>query len=331
MPHNTGCMHVFQFLTVRTPDATARLVRLGAQPAVSTILDLEDGLWDPLDEARTDELKESGREHLVELAGNHAGVLARGSLGVRINRITGSHGHRDIEALGRAAGHVRFDHVVATKVERGADLVEVAAALRAAGVGFGTIVPIVETRAGIAALDDILEEGLRLGVRWLVFGFFDFALDSGWWPFPDPADPAYWTPLVPVIAATEAAGIGHVHAPFFALEDDAAFERLAGRLAATCRLPFGMISIGRRQTALAARLAAGIGGPSAGAGDADVEAAPGGVLGTDPRGLAAGIVAVYAANRRADVSFVLDPDTGNFISPHLYLAARAYLARLTDD
>jgi hypothetical protein len=34
------------------------------------------------------------------------------------------------------------------------------------------------------------------------------------------------------------------------------------------------------------------------------------------------------ANRRDDVSFVIDPVGGDFISPHLFLAARAYLARL---
>jgi citrate lyase beta subunit len=315
-------MRVLQFLTVRTPGATARLARLGAHPAVSTVFDLEDGLWDPLDEARTADLKAEGRQHLVALARNHSSQLAQNSLGVRINRITGPEGQRDLEAVSEAARDLHVDHVVASKIERGRDLDAVAAGLRTAGMGGDVIVPIVETRAGVAALGEILEAAQRHGVRWLVYGHFDHALDEGLWPFPGPADAEYWARLGPILAATEAAGIGHVHPPFFALDDPAGFQNLADRLASVCRREFGMITIGKEQTALAAHLA---GSPLNGTHDRrwpDSAATP------DPEGLAIRIVERYMANRRDGVSFAIDPASGDFISPHLFLAARAYLAKL---
>jgi citrate lyase beta subunit len=314
-------MRVLQFLTLRTPGATARLARLGAHPAVSTVLDLEDGLWDPLDEARTSDLKAEGRQHLVQMAGDHAQALRRCSLGVRINRISGPEGHRDLEAVARAARHLRFDHVVATKVEAGRDLDVVAAGLRASRVRASAIVPIVETCAGMAAIGEILEASQRHGVRWLVYGHFDYALDAGLWPFPGPADPEYWTRLAPILAATETAGLGHVHPPFFGLGNPAAFAQLVHRLRTICHREFAMITIGRGQTTLAAQLAVN---PVRDTPPQSADAA----TAVDPHGLATRIIEVYMANRRDDVSFVIDPVGGAFISPHLFLAARAYLAGL---
>ncbi|HEX7611133.1 MAG TPA: hypothetical protein VF371_00065 [Candidatus Limnocylindrales bacterium] len=50
-----------------------------------------------------------------------------------------------------------------------------------------------------------------------------------------------------------------------------------------------------------------------------------------PTELAHRITASYTAGDRRSASFLLDPASGRFISPHVYLAAREYLRRTAVD
>jgi hypothetical protein len=52
--------------------------------------------------------------------------------------------------------------------------------------------------------------------------------------------------------------------------------------------------------------------------------------GEDTGDLARHVVDTYHANRRQAASFAVDGRSGEFISPHLYLAARNYLKSTAD-
>jgi citrate lyase beta subunit len=319
LPPIMAPMRIFQFLALQRADVTARLMRASRDLRATVVLDLEDGLWDLTDEARSAELKAAGREELCKLAQFHRPLLERLSVGVRVNRISSPEAARDFEAVARAARFVEFDCIVATKIETGRDVLECVAALHGHGVVHRGVVPIVETRKGLANLDEIIDAARRAGIGWMVYGHFDFALDSGWWPFPGPAEAAFWDQVEPLIARVEAGGIGYVHPPFFQLNDERSFAAILGRLDGACTREYGVITIGTRQTALADRLR-----------EAEARQTDPGYPVLDrphesPIALARRVAETYLANRRPGASFALDPRTGEFIPPHVYLAACNYL------
>jgi hypothetical protein len=104
---------------------------------------------------------------------------------------------------------------------------------------------------------------------------------------------------------------------------------IIGRLERTCTREFAIITVGLGQTELANRLSGG-----ARSSDEVLEPAPSLTPGTPsnetPADLARHVVETFLATRRHPGGFALDPRSGEFISPHLYLAARAYLHGVGD-
>jgi citrate lyase beta subunit len=322
-------MKILQFTSMQDPQATARLVRATRRTAATVVLDLEDSLWDVLDETRTPALKAAGRDDLVTLAQAHHALFAEQRIGVRVNRLAGPYAALDFEALGRASKYVEFECVIPTKVESAAAIRENIAGLRAAGVAYRGLVPIVETRRGLANLDEILEAARGAGVEWLVYGLYDLSLDSGWWPFPRPSEPLYWEMVEPLIPRWEAAGLGFVQPPYFQTHDGAGMAAILERLARACTREFGLLTVGLRQTEVVLRLSGKTpsddddGGASRGADIIEsADLAPG--------DYARYVVETFLAERRHSAGVALDPKSGEFISPHVFLAARDYLRRTGD-
>lgn len=309
-------MRIFEFLAVADPATTARLIRISAGHDVTVVLDLEDSLWDVTDQRRTAELKARGRRDLVELVSAEPARFARRRVAVRINRLSGGEAERDLEALARISRVVELEAVVLPKAETEADVVRCTEALRRHGVAHRALIPIVETRAGLANLDELMTAAVGCGVEWLIYGHYDLALDTGWWPIPEHDSTAFWEQVGPLIERIEAAGLGYVHPPFFQLYEVERFARIVGRVHAACSREYGVITLGRRQTAAADQLRRepwALAGFFAAAEDGS------------PTALARRVVAVFETNRRLGMSFALDARTGEFISPHVYLAARAHL------
>jgi citrate lyase beta subunit len=312
-------MRIYQFTAIQPPTLTARLIRASAGADTTVVLDLEDSLWDVDDEARTAQLKAAGRVALTDLARSHANLFAGRPIGVRINRVSGPEAALDIEALAQASRTVTFDCIVTTKVETAAEIATTLARLREASVAFRTVIPIVETRRGIAALDEIAAAAAQAGLRSLCYGHFDYALDAGWWPIPDPREPDFWSRVEPLIRQIESAGLAYVQPPYFETRDRAGLGRIIERLTKVCGREFGLITVGPRQSAQARRTGrTGIVEDAVESIDRTVEG---------PTELALDITASYTARDRRSAGFLLEPVSGRFISPHVYLAAREYLRR----
>lgn len=309
------------------PEVTARLIQATRRTPATVVLDLEDSLWDVIDETRTSALKAAGRANLVTLVRTHPDLFAKQPIGVRINRISGPDAAPDFEALGRPSRFVEFECVLPTKVEAGVDIHENVAGLRGSGVAYRSIVPIVETRRGLANLDDIIEAARGAGIEWLAYGHFDLALDSGWWPFPDPREPVYWEGVEPLIRRWESAGLRYIQPPYFRTHDRAGMAGIVRRLERTCAREFGILTLGPRQTEMAYRLS-GTAGSADEANEQAPSLTPGTHVGETPADLACHVTETFLATRRQSASFALDARSGEFISPHVYLAALEYLRRL---
>lgn len=318
-------MLILLFTAVRQPDVTARLIRSTRRTPSTVVLDLEDSLWDVTDSAGTSTLRAAGRTDLVALAQLDRELFSRQRVGVRVNRVSGPDAAADFEALGRASRFVEFDTVVVTKIESGADVSQNLAQLKGGGVAYRSVVPIVETRRGMDNLDDIIETSRSAGIERLAYGHFDLSLDSGWWPFPEPWESSFWTLAEPLIRRWESAGLEYVHPPYFQTHDEEGLALIIRRLERTCEREFGIITVGPRQAAMAARL-----GGSAARYD-EVEAsswATHRATGETPSEIAQRVTSTFLAARREPGGFALDHLTGTFISPHVYVAARNYLRQI---
>ena len=312
-------MKVIQFLALQEPRLTARLAQASAALDAVVVLDLEDALWDVTDESRTAGLKAEGRRSLLALARDRRDLFARQRMGVRLNRWSSPESILDLAAIAEASRTVEFDTLVVTKVETELDLTEWVAALRRHGVAYRSLVPIVETRAGIDNLEAIAQGALRAGIEWLVYGHWDFALDSGWWPVPDHDHVVFWRHVEPLIERIEGLGLGYVHPPSFQLADMVRFGSILSRLRATCRREFGILTIGTPQTTFAST------SPRS-----DTRGGEWLLPADEPETAtehATRIVRTFTANKRPNLSFAVDVPRREFISPHIFLAARDYLAR----
>ncbi len=319
-------MRIYQFTAIQPQAVTARLIRASAGADTTVVLDLEDSLWDVDDEARTAELKAAGRAALTDLARSHVNLFAGQPIGVRINRVSGPEAALDMDALAQASRTVTFDCIVTTKVETAAEITTTLARLREASVAFRTVIPIVETRRGIAALDEIAAAARDAGLNSLCYGHFDYALDAGWWPIPDPREPSFWSGVEPLIRQIESAGLAYVHPPYFETRDRAGLGRIVERLTSTCGREFGLITVGPRQSALARRVAESSTVTVEHTAELELDRSV-----KSPTALARRITASYLAGDRGSASFFLDPASGRFISPHVYLAAREYLRRTAGE
>ena len=319
-------MRILQFTSMQDPALTARLVRATRRAAATVVLDLEDSLWDVLDDKRTPGLKEAGRANLVALARADRALFSGQPIGVRVNRVTGPYAGLDFEALGRASRHVEFECIVPTKVESAADIHANLSGLRAARVAHRGLVPIVETRLGLANLEEILEAAAGAGVEWLIYGHFDHALDCGLWPFPEPDEDRYWDAVEPLVRRFESAGLGYVHPPYFQTRDEAGMTSILARLARTCAREFGVLTVGPRQTVAMIRLFGEIRSGHGASVRGGVRAQAVQTNGT-PADQARHVMETFIAARRHSSGIALDRASGEFISPHVYLAARDYLRR----
>lgn len=320
-------MLILLFTAMRRPDVTARLIRSTRRTPSTVVLDLEDSLWDVTDPAGSSTLRAAGRTHLVALAQSDRELFARQRVGVRVNRVSGPDAAADFEALGQASRFVEFDSVVATKIESGADISQNLAHLRDRAVAYRRLVPIVETRRGMDNLDDIIETSRSAGIERLAYGHFDLCLDSGWWPFPDPWEPGFWALADPLIRRWEAAGLGYVHPPYFQTRDEEGLAWIIRRLERTCEREFGIITVGPRQAALAARSTRQ---SDSRHGDEFASWATSKATDETPSEMAHRVTATFLAARREPGGFALDHLTGTFISPHMYVAARNYLRQIGD-
>ena len=314
--------HIFNFVTVRRPRALVRLIQRLADLGARPVIDLEDALWDVFRPERTSALKAAGRQALLALAGQPE--LADIPLGVRVNRVNEAEFERDLVALQALARIHPLDCVVGTKIESPQDVETYLARLRSAGVPVDRFIPIVETRRGLEQLDAIARRAGRLGIAWVVYGFFDHSLDAGHWPFSRPQFREYWETVRGFAACVEAAGLNYIQPPYEQAYDDQGLAAICSRLSAICARPFGILTVSSAQVEQIA------GSPRKAHSDLPPLAEPAGYSPRERSELAAAVVAAYETMRSNERAFIIEPGTGWFITPHLYLAAKAYLEKRVD-
>ena len=325
-----GCLNMnyrptvktLQFLAIQKLEVMRRLIRRPAAQEAVVILDLEDALWDVTDPTRTAKLKADGRKELLAFVQKFPWSFSQRRIGIRLNRIASDEFKLDVEALAQITGRVQIDTIVVTKVESAGELADSILQFAANHVRYNHLVPIIETKSGISNLDGIMDEARKNKVEDVVYGHYDYSLDSEQWPFLACDETAYWEHLIPIVRQIEDKGLNTIHSPLFEIYDDARFSEYYYRICTVCRRGFGVLTLGEQQTSLCLDLA----------GKKSVKACcPLRDTRVSTREeliqSAKTTIRSFEEYRRANVSFVLDTRSGCFISPHVYLAAVRYLEK----
>ena len=311
---------ILQFLAVQKPDVMFRFInRLAVQAAV-IVLDLEDALWDVIQPERTAELKAKGRKELVAFAQNYPGIFLQRQIGIRLNKNTGPEFSHDITALAQIADIVKFEAVVLTKIETPRDIIDCMSQLSDNRIRYKNLVLIVETKSGIENLDEIVHTAHNKNIEYIVYGHYDYSLETQQWPFLEFTEAGYWEHVIPIIKRIEDGHGNFIHPPFFQIYDDRQFTEIFHRLRTLCKRPFGIITLAEQQARLCSMLAEQM------AITEEIPLRNSRIYQHDELVyLAESVRRSFEIKRRSRFSFVFEPKTGRFISPHVYLAAVRYL------
>src|SRR4030095_12828184 len=145
--------------------------------------DLEDGVQDPLDPSRTPQLKASARESIQQFFAHARDIPP--SLSLRINVVGSGELERDLDMLRHLADRVGWNEIYLPKIERYSTVAEIRSMLRARGITWRSLVPTIETVAGVEQLGELLQEDVIASAGKVQFGHYDYNLDAGNWPFVD--------------------------------------------------------------------------------------------------------------------------------------------------
>ncbi len=315
---------IYQFIPNAPVRVMERLIR-SMVPGTMAILDLEDGYLDVRDPARTSERREGGRRHLLELCARSQGCTDGRPVAMRINSAGTEDFVRDLPVMRAVAETFGLAALMLPKVVSGEVFMRALSALEDCSIPKGTLIPMVETEKEMRGIDEILAAAVAADAPAVVYGHHDYCLDVGCWPFPGPAEQAYWEPVERVAQAAMGAGLRYVHPPEVSLRDEVLLGRMISTLRGICGDRFDVMSAGMSQTPLLLRMTEE---------SSESAVTPEPVFDRLPLGpeekkqLAEETCALFEENNRQEHSFSADARTGRFISPHEYLAAVRYLRSL---
>ncbi|MDX2162147.1 MAG: aldolase/citrate lyase family protein [bacterium] len=302
------------------PRLIRRMLKQCALSQVAIIFDLEDGLHDVFDAAHTVRLKAEGRENLLSFVSDHADLLAEVRTGVRVNASHTPYFPDDLALLTAISHHCPLHVVMLSKVESAAELVSIRMALNHAHLPGAALLPIVETVAGLAALESITAVARHVGAHSIAYGHYDYSVDAKCWPLIRFDHQAYWQWVSPIIHTIQAAGLRYVNAPLTSLENTDSLFALLNRLHQACGGDFGLVTVSNVHDEGCLNFM-----PDH---VRRVDALP------DPTPDHAALLTealrvrdAYIAQRHDGFSFAVDARTHEFIPMHLYFAAVQYLEK----
>ena len=310
----TPAFTIYHFLPLTHPRASEDALGMLLDEGVRPVLDLEDSVGCMLDPGRNQRLKARARANLLDMARRRAvSSPSADRVLVRINQRGSAEYLADIAVLESCARLGFRPGILLSKTHGPEDVRDCSSRLVRGGAGAPRIVPILESVAGIDALESILDVLPESG-RTVFFGYFDFALDAGHWPLRSQLGASYWKFYQSLSARVEAKSGSLVNAPFAHWNSEEELLRVKSMLLATATRATGMCSLGMPQTTVLAR---------------KVPAAPLPVREHEPSCLvthARWVIRHFSAARCNMRSFaVVD---GYFVTPHEYMLAQRYLEGL---
>lgn len=212
---------IIQYLPLTHPRATLRLVKKLGAVGVMTILDLEDSAQDPFNKDITRDLKISARNNFLQLVDNNSwdSNSFNAPIYVRVNAVDTEFFIDDVKMLIEVINSgFPVSGIFLPKVEFYSQIQEIHSSLETlekSGTNNVEIVPMIETRLGMANLKKILEADEANSIFSKIhYGHFDYCLDAKLWPFPDPQHDSFWNLIKPMINLILRNNKTYIHTPF---------------------------------------------------------------------------------------------------------------------
>jgi citrate lyase beta subunit len=208
---------LIQYLPLSHAKATLRVVRKLGNNGIKAIIDLEDSVQDPFCNDTTNNLKKNARKNFLDLITSKKfdEKVFKEPIFLRINSTDTDYFNDDIETL-LEVFKTKFPlkGVFLPKVEDYSQVEQLHSLIKNKYSDL-EIVPMIETVKGMNNLKNILKSDENLSLfKYVHYGHFDYALDAGFWPFPDPDHQVFWDIVLSMTKLVLDYKKIYIHTPF---------------------------------------------------------------------------------------------------------------------
>jgi len=310
-------MQVIQYMSIQKMPLLYRLLQKTLCQESMIIFDLEDSLSDR-DIKKAKRLKSWGRSELAKFANSNPDFFKAKAVGIRVNGLKSGEFERDLETIAEISQIWDLQCIVGPKIDSLESIQEYLSCLKNKKVRYKTFIPIIETIKGMNNLSSIVS---HVSIVDAMYGYYDYSLDSGHWPFFEHDEVEFWQTASFFIQTVEKAGVRYVHPTISFICNKELSAQVWLRLQTLCRLPFSINTINSAQTAFFNRLSN----------------APLQIKKSDLRSSSYSMQdkidqALYVKKicSMKNRNFGFDPKTGKFFAPHHYIAALQFLEQLNE-
>lgn len=310
-------IEIFEYQPLTRPRAIQRRLAGGLAEGERVVLDLEDSAMDVTSRGRTRELKALARTGLAQLSARLPGMSCPAEhVWIRINGVETPHYPADLIALREWCASGLPLRIALPKTESADCVRQCLGDLDSFGIRPVDILPLLESPASLQHIEAILDACPGPG-RQAQFGFFDYLLVSGAWPFPEADTRDYWSLVAMVAERIESCGGRYVHFPETEIESHLHLAKIRAGVMEVCNRPPAFCTLNHDQTRMLASLPRSRATPPV---DRHPDAG-------ESAALARQTIDSFLGHIRPRRSFAMHK--GRFIPPHEYLAACAYLKQST--
>jgi citrate lyase beta subunit len=234
----------YQFVKYNSDFSIERLKKTGESGAV-ICLDLEDSIYNWMDEHENNNLKKEYRKILNRILSDININSISIKTGIRINSLDSGFQEFDIEAIPL---NCKIDSILIPKVENQNHIDYVVEQLMSRNIIFNEIIPIIESKKGLENLEDVITS--KYQVCKVGFGHCDYNLSINAFPFFHQDTTEYWKYVNRIINILKSKRIKFINSAFLKLSDSVFFQSILSHLHLICGDNFGQFTLNREQTLL---------------------------------------------------------------------------------
>ncbi len=213
-------LNIFLYICLVRYKALNHILKKFKKHNISLILDMEDSAQDLFDSKNTINLKKQSREGLLYL--NEKDILKGINTFVRINSESTKFYEEDVKAIKKAISDKPYiNGIFLPKVEEYSQIKNCHELITSSKKDKISIVPIIESQRGLANLESIISEDKDNNIiEYVHYGHYDYCLDNGFWPFPEPYHISYWELIENISKKIYSYKKKYIHTPFPLIENE---------------------------------------------------------------------------------------------------------------
>lgn len=302
---------IYQFFNFTSADNLYnKIININKSGAVA-VFDLEDSFLVPFNENYSRELKSSARKLISGFI--ESSDVTGLNLGIRINQCSSTEILKDLSFL-ENFNYLNWKCIFLPKVENISHLKEYIRGLIKSKIMFENLIPIVESKKGMANLRNICGSMNAYGISEAAFGHCDYNLDAGFFPFNHLDSDILFNIIKNFYKTLNGYSLGYVNTPYLKLNDSSGFRIILKNIFNILDKDFSQVTLCKEQTEVCNSLKNNV---------ADILPFKVETI-TEKNEYAEKIISLYNSNSRKEKSIIVNVNRELF-SPHEYAAAVKYI------